>query len=178
MGRLLAWVFHSPRRLLAVVVLPLIVATVLAGILSKDGTGKPEVSSTPSESVQPEYGSPPPAPPAFVSTPTPSAPPAQAVRAAEGFVQTWLAGRTTEPVAVWHRRIASFVTPQLAQGLRSTDPARLPATNVSGAPEPVQVGEFLARFSVPLADGSAVAVTTAWDGQAWRVTDIQPGGSP
>jgi hypothetical protein len=177
MGGLLAWTFHSPRRLLVVVVTPIVVVAAIAAVMSSNQAGKEEAARALPESVQSETPSRTPGPTRYTTTPSPDAPSPGAIRAARVFVETWLAGRTTKPVANWHKQLAKYATPQLAEGLRSTDPSRLPETTVSGAPEPVRVGEYLANFLVPLADGSNVAVSTTWDGQAWRVTDIQPGGN-
>jgi hypothetical protein len=176
MGGLLSWVFHSPRRLLAVVATPIVMVAVVAGVLSSNNPDKTAAGTALPESVRTQAPSQAPETP-YTVTATPEAPAPDALRTTRVFVETWLAGRTTEPLAEWHKALAQYATPQLAEGLRRTDPERLPDTSVSGTPEPVSVGEYLAKFIVPLADGSSVAVTTAWDGQAWRITDIQPGGS-
>jgi hypothetical protein len=181
MGGPLAWMFHSPRRLLTVVVTLLIVLAVVAGIVSTResptgsiGNALPESTETDSW-PSPDGTLPDPGP--LAATPTPEAPPVEALRTARVFVEVWLSGRTMESAAAWHTALEPYVTTALAQGLRNTDPARLPDTKVAGTAQPVQAGEYLAEFDVPLADDTTVTVTTVWDGQKWRVTDIQPGGA-
>jgi hypothetical protein len=169
----LAWAFHSPRRLLMVVITPLVLAVVVAIVAARGGHDRHptavtavEASNAPHASTAPE--------PTPATEVAPTAPEPAAVRAVQTFLTVWLSAPDSGPATKWHSRLARYVTPELGKALRSTDPARVPNTTPTGTPEVVRLGEFLDEFRVPLANGQTLDVTVAWDGHAWRVSDVEP----
>jgi len=174
---LLAWAFDSPRRLLLVVLTPLLVAGLLSVLTSRlstgdGGPGTPVVQATegatPAGTVTPR--------PDQLVTPATAAP--KAVTVVDTFVQIWLAGPATKPAQTWHKRLAPYVTPELATGLRNSDPGRVPDTTVAGSPQALSIGDYLSQMSVPMTDGKDLTVTVTWDGEVWRVSDIEREGGP
>jgi hypothetical protein len=179
MGRdLLAWVFHSPRRLLLVVVVPLLVVSVGPVLLSRlnDDDGAPAAATDQATAAATQSATP--TLPGDQALP-PATPPPDAVRVVNTFVEVWLAGATadTDPeVQEWHKRLAQYVTPELSTALKDTDPGRVPDASPTGPAQPLRVGEYLSELSVPMSDGKDLNLTIAWDGEAWRVSDIDREG--
>jgi hypothetical protein len=177
---LIAWAFDSPRRLLLVVLTPLFVASTapfLLSQLSHDEVARGE-ATRPTTSLA--------TPPTAASTPSdetvaPATPPPEALHVVDTFVEIWLAGATVATggdVQEWHKRLARYATPELSAALRDTDPSRIPDSTPTGPAEALQVGEYLSQVTVPMADRRDLHLTVAWDGQSWRVSDIDREGGP
>jgi hypothetical protein len=153
---LLAWCFHSPRRLLAVVVAAVAVlvlgAAVVQALLPDDGTSAG--GSTPG-----------------VVAPVDSAP---AVAAAVEFTHRWATVPSGQDAAAWRTGLAGLVTPDLARGLALTDPATLPGGTPSGEPVVRFVSVSSALVEVPLTTGRQVLVTVVLSNDRWLASDIQP----
>jgi hypothetical protein len=97
-------------------------------------------------------------------------------RVATAFAQAWSSsGRTQQE---WTRGIQPFVTPALAAGLAQTDPARVPATKVTGEAVLIQASATSAHVRVPT-DGGSIVVTLKRAGSGpWQVSDVAPAGQP
>lgn len=148
LGPWLRWPLYSPRRLVAVLVL---VAAVVLGAsrlsAALSGTHRqpdpvpvattrhpvvavptPVVSSTSAARTVP----PAPAP----STVVVSIPP-RALSVTEGFMTAWARPNLTQPV--WWAGVRPYLSVEVARSLASTDPARVPASKITGRPYPIAV---------------------------------------
>jgi hypothetical protein len=106
-----------------------------------------------------------------------SAPASESVtRVATAFAQAWSSsGRSQQE---WIRGIQPFVTPALATGLAQTDPARVPATKVTGEAALVTASATSASVRVPTDGGSIVVTLTRAASGGWQVSDVAPAGQP
>ena len=97
-------------------------------------------------------------------------------RVATAFAQAWSSsGRSQQE---WTRGIQPFVTPALAAGLAQTDPARVPATKVTGEAVLLTTSATSAQVRVPT-DGGSIVVTLKRAGSGpWQVSDVAPAGQP
>ena len=97
-------------------------------------------------------------------------------RVATAFAKAWSSsGRSQQE---WTRGIQPFVTPALAAGLARTDPARVPATKVTGEAVLIQASATSAHVRVPT-DGGSIVVTLKRAGSGpWQVSDVAPAGQP
>jgi hypothetical protein len=144
----------------------------------------------PGATAGPMISTPPPTTPVAGSAPTPatvpgitsmsaglSAPASQSVtRVATAFAQAWSSsGRSQQE---WVRGIQPFVTPALAAGLAQTDPARVPATKVTGEAALVTASPTNASVRVPTDGGSIVVTLTRAASGGWQVSDVAPAGQP
>jgi hypothetical protein len=160
------WAFHSPRRLLAVTVVPLLVAVLLVGALSRDPVRSMHGTVPATAATLPATGA------AVVTPPAAGA----YLRAAADFTRAWVDVRRRDAEGAWHARVAPHVTPQLADGLRATDPTRVPRTAMAGPPVSRVGGDYSAEVTVPLRDGSSLLLELVHDGRRWVVADVQPWG--
>jgi hypothetical protein len=97
-------------------------------------------------------------------------------RVATAFAQAWSSsGRSQQE---WTSGIQAFVTPALAAGLAQTDPARVPATRVTGEALLLTASATFARVRVPTDGGSIVVTLTRAASRPWQVTDVAPVGQP
>jgi len=99
-----------------------------------------------------------------------AAPPA-ATAAALAFVRAWLAPPAGTPASTWWQGVARHADPQLAAQLRLTDPERVPATRITGAPRSRHGGLTSAEVVVPTDAGEVLLLCTAVAGR-WRVSDL------
>jgi hypothetical protein len=178
MGRdLIAWVFHSPRRLLLVVVAPLLVASLVPVLVSRltsaDEGGRETTSvATTSPALDTETALP------GQNLENPTAPP-EAFLVVEEFVGVWLAppaDGSDRALREWHARLSWYTTPELSAALRDTDPGRVPEAEVAGPAKLLRAGEYLTEMAVPMSDGRDLNLTITWDGQVWRVSDLEREG--
>jgi len=95
---------------------------------------------------------------------------------ATGFAQAWSSsGRSQQE---WTLGIQPFVTPALAAGLAQTDPARVPATKVTGEAVLLTASATSAAVRVPTDGGSIVVTLTRAASGPWQVSDVAPAGQP
>lgn len=156
MHDVVAWCFHSPRRLLAVV-LAVVVLVIGAGVAwqsrSEGGT---------------EAG----AKPSAIGAPQDSRP---AVEAAVAFARAWATNPPGQSADQWRTRLSGLVTPELAAGLAQTDPAALPGGTPEGEPAIRFFSVSSALVEVALSTGRHILVTVVYytDGR-WLASDVQP----
>lgn len=105
---------------------------------------------------------------------------ASVTKLALAFAQAWcLSARSQQE---WTRGIQPFVTPALAAGLAQTDPARVPATKVTGEAALVTASAASAQVNVPTDGGSIVVTLHRSSSGPWQVSDVgpalQPPGAP
>ena len=169
------WAFSSPRRLVALLLVPLVAWAALNLVLGGgdeggDRTAAPTDGSTAGAGTDATDGT-----DAGAATDggTEHAAtrtlPAEVDTVVRGFLDAWLS--RTLPADAWYAGVVPHVTPQLAEGLRSTDPARVPAAAVVDV-EPTTVGDYAAVVDVDLDDGSGLAVEVVFDGGAWLVSAL------
>jgi hypothetical protein len=97
-------------------------------------------------------------------------------RVATAFAQAWSSsGRSQQE---WTTGIQAFVTPALAAGLAQTDPARVPATKITGEALLLTASATFARVRVPTDGGSIVVTLTRAASRPWQVSDVAPVGQP
>jgi hypothetical protein len=158
----IAWLCRSPRRL--VVSAAVLIAVVLIGgsALFGDGaggTGGDTAGTSDTTTTAPQAQ-------------VPSADPY--VGAAVAFVEQWSRLKSGETASGWQARVLPLATPELAEALKTTDPANLPGVGPEGEPVVRFVSQTSGLIAVPLSDGSSVLVTVVIDGQQPLVSDIQP----
>jgi hypothetical protein len=178
LGGALRWLLHSPGRLSAAVVVA-VGAVIVLGWTLGDSTprgpdtgpravaahGRPEAAKVHPRTLGPG----PPDRPVRLSD--------DASIVAANFLRMWLAASATEPES-WADTITHLATPQLAAGLRVTDPSRVPSAELAGPLVPLVVGSYAAEVRAGLSDGSSVVLQLVYTGDGWRVSDIRPGSSP
>jgi hypothetical protein len=97
-------------------------------------------------------------------------------RLATVFAQAWSSsGRSPQE---WTRGIQPLVTPALATGLAQTDPARVPATKVTGEASLLTASATRAAVKVPTDGGGIVVTLRRTPAGPWRVSDVGPAGQP
>jgi hypothetical protein len=154
---LLAWCFHSPRRLL-------LVGVALVAVLILVGAGVRELS--------PGASRPSPSTSAAASVPVRNAGPA--VQAAVAFTKAWASKPESQSAEEWQGTLEPLVTPELGRLLATTDPAQLPG----GAPTDGASVRFVSASSalveVPLTTGKGVLVTVVLLNGRWLAQDVEP----
>ena len=191
LGTMLRWPLWSWRNLSITVAAVLLVLFGIGRVVepAKITLSRPNVAgvtATPTSSpsltadLSASASSPVPAPVASVTSPTSAVPVAPAstsvTRMATAFAQAWSSsGRSQQE---WARGIQPFVTPALAAGLAQTDPARVPATKITGEAVLLTASATSAQVKVPT-DGGSIVVTLrrAFSGP-WQVSDVAPAGQP
>lgn len=177
---LLAWAFHSPRRLLGVVAGLLLGLTlaVTGAAQAVGGGGDAAAATAPASADAADAAAPSPGPTAAdgrsLEGYRPPAPDPDAAKVARTFVKAWLKGSTAKSEQAWLDVLHPYVTSELYSGLQQTDPARIPPAKVApGDVGALAVGDYLNELTVPLVGGRALAVTVAYDGSVWRVTEVE-----
>ena len=97
-------------------------------------------------------------------------------RVATAFALAWSSSSRSQ--LEWTRGIQPFVTPALAAGLAQTDPARVPATKVTGEAMLLTASATFAQVRVPTDGGSIVVTLNRVASGPWRVSDVAPAGQP
>jgi hypothetical protein len=144
--------------------------------ISATPTPSPSLASGPSAAASPQV--PAPVPSTTAATSAASGVPANqsVTRVATAFAQAWSSsGRSQQE---WTRGIQPFVTPALAVGLAQTDPARVPATKVTGEAVLLAASATSAQVKVPTDGGSIVVTLSRASSGPWRVSDVAPAGQP
>jgi hypothetical protein len=154
-----AWLCRSPRRL-AVGCVVLLTGLLFGGsLLFGNGAGAHQTA----------------APTATAATPAAQVPDADPyVKAAVAFVQQWSRLKPGETATQWQARLVPLTTSDLAEALKTTDPAQLPGVGPQGEPVVRYVAQSSALIAVPLSDGSSVLVTVVAGDQGTQVSDVQP----
>ncbi|ORT54198.1 hypothetical protein [Streptomyces sp. CB03238] len=168
------WPLHSPRRLLATV---LVAVAVLVGVtaLTTITSGRPQAAPAPAAST-PAGG--PPAP-----SPTPSVLPSpsqttkdygQALNVAKAFVTSWASHE--KDWQTWYAHTAVHATDDFARRLGTVLPDNIEATKITGNLRLTDTsGIGRTEVAVPT-DAGLVSVTLVQDRDgSWRVSDLQPG---
>ena len=182
---ILRWAFYTPARLAGVCLV--VVGIVVGGVLlARSQTAAPTPRATQGVSQ------PAPRPVARLSTPTetathgdadgsvptervPSAVRSGISRSARAFVEAWARDAQPQRRARWLREIRPLTTPSLYQGLRVTDPARLPRGHVRHV-DLQEAGPFAGTAVVVLTRIVRVEVRLVAERGGWLVADIRPVG--
>jgi hypothetical protein len=155
---LLAWCFHSPRRLLLVAV-ALVVLII--------GVGAAVQALTPSSTSSPDARTTTVATAAVANS-------GAAVDAAVAFTRAWASKPASVTVEQWRQGVQPLATPELARLLATTDPAALPGGGPAGEPGVRFLSAASALIEVPLSSGPRVLVTVVLLGGRWLAQDVQP----
>lgn len=91
--------------------------------------------------------------------------------AASGFVRAW--ARPNLPPGEWLAGLEPWTGPELLEQLASTDPARVPASTVTGPLDPIATGPYWGRWRVPT-DAGPVLVEVVLDRSRWVAVSVQP----
>jgi hypothetical protein len=153
---LLAWCFHSPRRLLLVAV-ALLALVIGIGVLVQAAMPKAD-GGTPAAST------------ATASVAGSGA----AIEAAVTFTRAWASKPASTSAEQWRQGLRPLVTPDLAALLASTDPASLPGGAPAGQPAVQFLAVSSALIKVPLSTGQPVLVTVVLVDGRWLAKDVQP----
>jgi hypothetical protein len=157
----IAWLCRSPRRLAVGAATILVVLLVGGSALFGNRAG---AHAGPAER-----------PAATATTAVAQVPNANPyITTAVAFVRAWSQLKPGETAAQWQARLAPLTTSDLAEALRTTDPAQLPGVGPGGEPVVRYVSQTSGLIAVPLENGSSVLVTVV-DGESGPlVSDIQP----
>jgi hypothetical protein len=172
------------RGLLAVGLAAVIVGAVLlariSGLRPDRATAGPSSGGTPTATaLVPDDGlaplttpasSPTGPPEGDVLSPSATADPA-AVTAAEAFARAWANHPAGMTAAAWWAGVSKYTDGALAEDLRSTEPARVPANRVTGSAASVFISPTSAQFEVPTDRGMLQVVCVQMSG-GWLVTSI------
>lgn len=155
MSDLLAWCFHSPRRLLLVAV-ALLAVVIGIGAAVRVLTPRSTPQAAPS------------------SAPVAVANAGPAVAAAVTFTRAWASKAPSASPEQWRAGLAPLVTPELGRLLATTDTAALPGGGPTGQPGVRFLSSASSLVEVPLSTGRRVLVTVVLLGGHWLVSDVQP----
>jgi hypothetical protein len=184
------WPLYSWRNLSVTVVAVLFVLYGMGHVIGPAKITLPRVhvplvtatqESSASSLSTPALAAPSPGPAAAPSTAQPTsavsgAPAGESVtRLATAFAQAWTSSSRSQQQ--WTHGIQPFVTPVLAAGLAQTDPARVPATKVTGEAVLLTALATSAQVRVPT-DGGSIVVTLEQVSGSWLVSDVAPAGQP
>jgi hypothetical protein len=160
MAGVIAWVIRSPRRLIAVLAVPLLLtllATSLWSARNRDSGGNGNAGAAA----------------AAANAQVPDATPF--VTAAVKFVNVWGRLAPGQSPTEWHEAVNALVTPDLATRLEHTDTNALEGATVTGKPQVRFVTATSSLIAVPMSNGHTVVVTVvAEQNQSWLVDDVQP----
>lgn len=179
--RLIEWPLWSWRHL-AITTVVLLAALALVGkatnALSAQATAAPATapvtpSAPPPTSSMTSSSATVPAPQASRSSTDAGEAGAPCEDVATSFMNAWV--RTNLPATEWLRGMRPFASPDLLTQLSRTDPARVPASRVTGSPVGVvtESGAHALRFAT---DGGRVDASTQKRGSSCVVSDIEPAG--
>ncbi len=90
------------------------------------------------------------------------------------FVSVW--ARPDQPAMSWLAALTPLTTASFRESLSGSDPARVPASKVTGAARGQQSGSR-ALVTVPT-DAGALEVSVVREGGQWKVADIAPADAP
>lgn len=106
----------------------------------------------------------------YTPGPTLPEPPPGAVSAADAFARAW--ARPDQTRDTWWAGVARWCDQALAQRLRTTDPATIPATRIVDQPRPTSpIRAEAASFTVTT-DGGVLTLTVVWSESRWLVAAI------
>jgi len=101
--------------------------------------------------------------------PTYNAPAGPVVAAASAFVEAWA---SHQPMGSWYPRVSTLATTRFATGLKSTDPANVPASRVTGPGALLASTDGATQVFVPT-DAGQVIVTLVPAGSHWLADGVE-----
>jgi hypothetical protein len=174
------WPLRSPARLavtVATVIALAVGASLAVGVLSGGSTGSAGLFATgrtgePSAAGRAAGEATPTAPaPVPESTPT-TLPLSQAPPAALDVAARWAAAWVSHPPGItseqWVAGLRDLTTPEYLGVLAGVDPANIPASSVTGGPQPVRVEPRSVQVQVPT-DTLTLLVLVVESENGWRV---------
>lgn len=135
--------------------------------------GEPGSRDSPS-AMAPDTASPRSSPP-DVAQPTPTIPPSEAPYAKTVLRFTRAFTDTDRSADAWHKAVARYCTPALAEALSYTAPRAVPEGKPTGDMMLVQTGDNVVQVAVPLDSGRRILVTVTSVGEGYEVSDVRPG---
>lgn len=116
--------------------------------------------------------------PTSTATPAPEVPAAvaqgPAEQVAKAFMVAWV---STGDAARWHQQVAAPATPAYAGDLNSTDPERVPVSQVGSMTSSVSTNDGLQTVTFDT-DAGPIAVQVTNTGPAWLVSQVNPVDQP
>jgi hypothetical protein len=160
MSGVIAWACQTPRRLIGLVAVPVLLLVLLGSVWSgrqgDNGDGGTQGAAV-----------------AAVNAQVPDATPF--VTAAVKFVNVWGELAPGQTADQWHAAVRALATPDLGSKLDQTDPNSLVGAAATGKPEVRFVTSTSALIAVPMANGRTVVVTVVnKQGSNWLVDDVEP----
>ena len=93
-----------------------------------------------------------------------------ALATASGFMSSWVVDPDSDVTASqWADGLRAYVTPETLIDLESVDPARIPATTVTGKPKPTTSGDEVVEVDVATDAGTVHLVLVAYPDGRWLV---------
>ncbi|GAA2100456.1 hypothetical protein GCM10009801_73000 [Streptomyces albiaxialis] len=163
----LAWVLHSPRRLVAVLGAVVLVLVLVAALDGEDEHQEQDAKPAPSRSA-PRSSAP--------ASPSPSTPPDlnAALDTGRAVVALWASHQDRD---AWLRDLKPHVTERFAARLASVDPDRIESRKIGKARNTDTGGDTLTSVAVST-DAGPVTVNLMWQGERWWAYAIEPGAQP
>jgi hypothetical protein len=116
--------------------------------------------------------------PTSTATPAPEVPAAVAQGPAEQVAKAFIAAwSSTGDAARWHEQVATLATPAFAGDLNSTDPERVPVSQVGSMTSSVSTNDGLQTVTFDT-DAGPIAVQVTNTGPAWLVSQVNPVDQP
>lgn len=176
--RLWGWPLRSPKHLIGALVVVGGVATAVGFMLPepppspayRDNTSATEQASVPGRDPAPESTTG--APPTFsVPTTPPAATPAspEGLRAAEEWAKKWVHHPAGTSKQQWLAGLRPHTTEEFLPVMESIDPANVPATAVTGRPEPLRSTATSIDVRLPT-DAGDLEILVIGTPQGWRVS--------
>lgn len=172
------WVIWSRRNL---AITAAVVGLVLFVFGHASGPSKAATPAPPSVTATAEPEAPTYTPDPTTSTTVPTEDPhMDLMKTATAFATAWARPSLTAPV--WRAGVAPWVTPKLAKGLSTTDPARVPSTKLIGEPMTLRYGPGWTWAWVQVkTDGGNIVLSMVSTGadvfsRSWLVNDVAPAG--
>jgi hypothetical protein len=156
----IAWACRTPRRLITVLAVPLVLTVIAASLWSGygkgDGGGRSDLAAAAAANAQMPDAAP------FVT-------------AAVTFVNVWGRLAPGQTPQQWHDAVRALATPDLATKLQQTDTASLEGATATGKPQVRFVTTTSALIAVPMSNGHTVVVTVvSGQDKNWLVDDVEP----
>jgi hypothetical protein len=185
--RLWGWPLRSPRHLVTTLVVLAVLITALGTVLPK-ALGRGTVAPQPADPFGPSPTSFQPAAPVAttttplptrlqspLSTPTPAAPAADALRVAKQWAAAWVDHPDGITNQQWLERLRPYTTEEYLPVMSTVDPRNIPASKVTG--EPTAITSYTSSVEVEIrTDGPKLSITVVSTDAGWRVAHYGQAG--
>ncbi|MBO0840243.1 MAG: hypothetical protein J2O49_05440 [Sciscionella sp.] len=186
--KLWGWPLRSPMHLVATVLSVALIAAVIALVLPHH----PEAPTRQAQQIATQTDVPSPAPivvggdstssseqtrlPSPIQPPSSVPPAPQALTVATQWASAWVKHPNGISNAQWLAGLKPYTTDEYLPTLQSVDPANIPATKVTGAPQPTKSYPDSVELLLPT-DGPKLDITVQHTPSGWRVSDYTQAAS-